>query len=250
MKKYKDKEWLNKQYGEKGRTQQDIANECEVSRTAITKWVNNFGIEKKTKKELAKESPLRWSQDIAYLAGLITSDGNLRKKEPRIGFYSGDYSLMLQAKEIAENNLNINSCTPYQKDNGVWQYEFTNRRFYYLLENMGLMPNKSKKLGKLKVPDNMFYDWLRGEVDGDGCVGIYNGYLQLGIYSGSKEFLQWISQELKKYDLVKGKGNVNEHKGAYQLRFANQDSSSIAKAIYDDAHYYLRRKYEVVREFI
>lgn len=41
--RYKDKEWLEEQYQDK--TQAEIAEECDVSRTTITRWMDKLGIE-------------------------------------------------------------------------------------------------------------------------------------------------------------------------------------------------------------
>lgn len=254
--KYKNKDWLKEQYGIRGRSQRDIARECKVGYRTVGNWINKYGIEKKTKEELAREETLNWSEDIAYLVGLITADGCLQRNKPRICFYSKDYSLIKQVREIVENNLDINECEPCRRNRNKtisWQYQFTSRKFYYFLENIGLMPNKSLKLSVLDVPNNMFLDWLRGEIDGDGCFYIRTGrnLLQLAITSGSKRFLEWVSRELKNRDLVKGEGNVRSVKvNTYQLGFANQDSKSIAEAIYNNADYYLRRKYDIVEGFI
>jgi len=251
MKKYRDEDWLKKQYGEREQSLKEIAKKCEIGKTTIWNWIHEFEIEKKTKEDIAKENPLSWSKNIAYLSGLITSDGSLRKDRPEVTFTSKDYSLVTQVKEIAEDSLNISNCTPFQINNGAWRYQFTSRCFYYFLEKMELIPDKSHKLEILNIPKNMFLDWLRGEIDGDGCFDIdpRDNYLRMSIYSSSFTFLKWISQELKKRNLVNGKGNVNKSE-CYELRFYDQDSKSIARAIYDNADYYLQRKYDIAKKFI
>lgn len=250
MKRYKDEEWLREQYREKNRLQSNIAKECGVHQTTISDWINKFGIKKKTKEIIAREDPLTWSKNVAYLSGLITSDGNLSKDQPIVKFFSKDYSLIKQAKQIVENKLDINQCTPSQQNDGVWQYRFVSRRFYYFLEDIGLMPNKSLKLGGLNVPDKYFLPWLRGEIDGDGSFYMKGNYLQLSITSGSSAFLKWVSQELRGHEFVDGKGKVNKNNASYRLMFGDKDSKSIANAIYKDANHYLRRKYNIVKEFI
>jgi len=41
--RYKDKQWLEEQYENK--TQKEIADKCGVSRTTITRWMDNHDIE-------------------------------------------------------------------------------------------------------------------------------------------------------------------------------------------------------------
>lgn len=43
--RYRDREWLERAYQEDGRTQREIAEECDVSPRTIRKYMNRFGIE-------------------------------------------------------------------------------------------------------------------------------------------------------------------------------------------------------------
>ena len=51
--------------------------------------------------------------------------------------------------------------------------QFKNRLFYDFLLSVGLTPRKSLTMGKLKIPDKYFFDFLRGCFDGDGCFYSY-----------------------------------------------------------------------------
>jgi len=44
-KKYTDREWLNTQYRENGKTMREIADECDVTAAAILKWLRRYNIE-------------------------------------------------------------------------------------------------------------------------------------------------------------------------------------------------------------
>lgn len=44
--KYRDEEWLREQYLEKGRVVRKIADDCDVDRSTIYNWLNEFGIER------------------------------------------------------------------------------------------------------------------------------------------------------------------------------------------------------------
>jgi transposase-like protein len=47
--KFRDKEWLKKQYLELGKTQEEIANECNVVRGTIRYWLNKNNIKRRYK---------------------------------------------------------------------------------------------------------------------------------------------------------------------------------------------------------
>ncbi|MDE3089655.1 MAG: hypothetical protein KGJ80_09790, partial [Chloroflexota bacterium] len=41
---------------------------------------------------------------------------------------------------------------------------------YRWLLDIGLTPNKSKSIGVLDIPDEYFFNFLRGHLDGDGTI--------------------------------------------------------------------------------
>lgn len=212
------------------------------------------------KRQKAKDNPVEWSREIAYLTGLIASDGSLRQERPDIQFASTDKGLVKQVAEIADNNFDTGEVTirSYAPDvdseyniKRIWKYAFTSRRFYFFLENIGITPNKSLTIGSLEVPDNMFFDWLRGEIDGDGNVqNRQKRGPSIRIASGSPKFLSWINNTLHKYDGVNGNSNVNNHGEAYILGFYGSDAKFIAQKMYDNTQYYLERKYDIASEFL
>lgn len=44
--RYKDEEWLEEQFVEKGRTHTDIASDCSCSGVTVGNWINKYGIER------------------------------------------------------------------------------------------------------------------------------------------------------------------------------------------------------------
>lgn len=204
--------------------------------------------------EKAKENPLSWNVEIAYLTGLITADGSLRRDKPVIQFSNKDLDLIEQVREIAENQLDINRSPLYKKEkNGYtwWKYTFTSRRFYYFLKEIGIMPNKSRIIRKIDIPVEVFWDWLRGEIDGDGCWYVSKkGNLSLQITSGSRHFLDWVYQVVDDNTSIKGKESLyHTKKNTYRLDFYQNDSIKIAKKIYSEAQYFLKRKFNIVNQF-
>ena len=57
--KYKNKEWMEEQIIEKGRTQREIAEELEVSQSTIGRWALNLGFRKKNHYEENKDKDYR-----------------------------------------------------------------------------------------------------------------------------------------------------------------------------------------------
>ena len=116
----------------------------------------------------------KWSPNLAYAVGLITTDGSLSTDKRHINLTSKDldqiqtFARLLNLKN--KIGLKKNSITGDKK---YYQIQFGNVQFYRFLLTIGLTPNKSKTLGELKMPDHYFADFLRGHLDGDGCTYSY-----------------------------------------------------------------------------
>jgi len=85
---------------------------------------------------------------------------------------------------------------------------------YRQLTEIGLTPRKSATIGPLGVPDKGFPDFLRGVIDGDGCIRRWkhptNGREQweLKIVGISRPFLEWISNTVERTWHVSGRIHV------------------------------------------
>lgn len=221
---------------------------CDLSCAA--KYNNDNRVKKKEK--LAKENPVEWNADIAYLTGLIVSDGTLQKKKPRIGFTNSDFELIEYVREIVKSELTDKTYKPQKcSRNGCvwWHYKFTSRSYYYFLKEIGVTPDKSLTIKELDIPDQYFADFLRGEIDGDGSLHKYKSKFRCAIYSGSKKFLEWIFNRLKDLVGVNG-GWIKRGKNVYELEFAINDSIKIINYIYYADRPKLTRKYRIVEKYL
>jgi len=204
------------------------------------------------KEENARNNPLKWSSDIAYLTGLIVSDGTMHRKRPRIGFTNSEFELIEYVRDIVDSEITSETYKPQKnsRDGSVWwNYMFTSRRYYYFLQEMGVTPDKSLTIGELEIPDQYFADFLRGEIDGDGSFFEYGTKFRCTINSGSKKFLEWLFTKLKDLIGVNG-GWIKEWNGVYKLGFAINDSIKISEYIYYGQQPRLTRKYRVVEKYL
>jgi len=100
---------------------------------------------------------MRWDNNLAYVVGLITTDGNLSKDGRHLDFTSKDRDLV----ETFANLLNLDNKINFKKStfnkNGIYYHiQFGNVKFYRFLEVIGLTPNKSKTIGNLLIPSYYF----------------------------------------------------------------------------------------------
>lgn len=168
--------------------------------------------------------------------GLITTDGSLSKDKRHIDFTSKDLDQVHTLVRIL--NLKNKICTKQGfKHKSCYRVQFGNVLFYKFLLNIGLMPNKSKRLANLDIPNRYFTDFLRGHLDGDGCTYSYfdprwpNSFLFYTTFiSGSKNHLEWISKKIK--ELYNVDGRLGVQKRSYNLRFAKVNSIILLNKIY------------------
>ncbi len=138
------------------------------------------------------------SAQLAYVVGLIASDGNLQKQNNCVILVSTDRELIDSAAEILQlDNPNIIESKPGFSRKPAFMLQICDYVFREFLEARGLTPNKTMTIGQLDIPDVIFMDFLRGELDGDGGWHIAKGwrdfpYLVGKFTSRSQRYLEWI----------------------------------------------------------
>lgn len=190
-----------------------------------------------------------WTPELAYVVGVIASDGNLGKDGMYLDVTSKD-------REILEHVLRILNMTHIKigkKYNGTGKeasrIQFKRTLFHSWLTSIGLTHKKSKTLGSLQIPKKFFFDFLRGEWDGDGTICCSkdkrwkNSYIvSIGFASGSIDFLTWLQNEINLR--LKTTGHIHQSSRALQLRYARKDSQKLFEAMFYSKNLpYLQRKF-------
>ena len=188
-----------------------------------------------------------WSPDVAYVVGLIATDGNLSRDGRFLAFTS---------KEI-EQIENFRRClhliaparvvrTGFGSD--CFRLQWSDRALHRWLREVGLMPAKSLCLGPLAIPDQYFVDFLRGCIDGDGSVITYtdrqhqwksSAYvyqrLYVVLFSASPSFLHWIRSSAQRLLGVDGAIRTESRSSGTlkcSLRYAKGASLTLLRQIY------------------
>lgn len=115
--------------------------------------------------------------------------------------------------------------------------------FYDFLLSIGLTPKKSLTLNKINVPEEYFFDFLRGCFDGDGCTYSYwdprwrSSYMfYLSFASGSKRFLEWIQKGVYKKLEIKSHISISrkskEKNPYYQLKYSKYSAIKLIRKMY------------------
>lgn len=210
----------------------------------------------KTYNTIMSNAKMNWKRNIAYAVGLITTDGSLSSDKRHITFVSKDIDLIKTFKRC----LNINNkITPKKSgySNKIYnKIQFGNVKFYRWLLRIGLTPNKTKTIGDIKIPEKYLPDFLRGHLDGDGCIRsfqdpVYRNSKRLYIvfYSASLKHLKWIQKRIKQSLIIHGW--IERGKNVCRLTYAKSESKTLLKFLYYNKNIpCLERKRNLIKYYL
>lgn len=249
-----DEETLRRMYAEERRTTHEIARSLGCSASTVRRWLRAFTIPVRPRGPYAERLrpngvprlPPGWSAHVAYAVGVIATDGNLSRDGRHI---------TITAKE-AEYLAVLRSCLGLTNAIGVahgghgrrsHRLQWSDRRFYDWLVEIGLTPAKSLTIGRLAVPEEFLADFFRGCLDGDGSLIVYTDryhtekndrYVYERVYvslaSASPAFLEWIRGAVHGVLGVGGSIAVRHQRRnpLFTLRYAKAESLKILRWVY------------------
>jgi intein-encoded DNA endonuclease-like protein len=132
-----------------------------------------------------------WSNDMAYILGVIVTDGCVHGNTLSISQKDYDYLKMISEKMGCNN--------PYimRKKDGVCVLIINSKHIILSLQAYGIIPRKSLVIEFPNVPEQYLGHFLRGVFDGDGYIHP-KGYIVV-FTSGSKNFAYGLFGCLKEY---------------------------------------------------
>lgn len=184
----------------------------------------------------------KWSKELAYVVGLIVTDGSLSKDMRHINFVSTDLQLIKLYKDLLKLENKIGVKTSKDKSfnrKKAYVIQFGDVLFFNFLCKIGLMPNKTKIIGCVDVPKKYYPDFIRGCFDGDGSSYSYfdkrwkNSFMfYVSFVSASKKHIYWIQKMNKKMFEIDGYITKIKDKDFYQLRYAKKEGLVITSKMY------------------
>lgn len=187
-----------------------------------------------------------WSSELAYAIGLITTDGCLSGDGRHLIFVSKDIEQINNLKKCLDLKvkIGIHKSGRQNETRACHRIQWGDVVLYDFLLTLGLMPNKSRQLGTLGIPDKYFFDFLRGHFDGDGSFYSYfdprwkfSFMFYLVFTSASRPHIDWLHNTLARFLDVQGhltttQGNSKERKEIYNLRFAKKEAVKVIEGMY------------------
>lgn len=255
MYSFNDKFYIINNY--KIKTYKEIADDLRFSERQIRHFVNHY-LENKTRKFNKRyfqyiDTPIK-----AYYLGYIYADGYITfNKEAR----NYEFGMQLQKRDIdilidLKNEIGNSHKMSYSHFEGVVHKnkvvsicDEVRLRIYSVdivkdLINHNIVPNKTYQ-DIFPELDNYFLDFLRGYIDGDGCIHITKkGYLVIHITSYGRKALDYICKRLKdEYNINSYVYEENPQK--YRLYINGFEGMRLLDLLYyDDNIQKLDRKYQ------
>lgn len=196
------------------------------------------------------DKDFKWTPELAYIVGLITTDGNLSSNGRSIVMRSSEIPLLQTFKKCLRVSNKIGRTSPcgYSRKCS-YRIQIGMVQFYRWLLKIGLTPAKTYTLGALAIPNEYFPDFLRGHLDGDGSITIYKDFyntfknqeyvytrLWLRFISVSKHHIIWLRKRIG--ELLGVHGHLwadkwkNKHVPMWVLKFGKKDSIRLLHWMY------------------
>lgn len=201
-----------------------------------------------------------WSPELAYAIGLIVTDGNVSPDMRHVSFTSKDLELVLLYRRALgiTNAIGRKGRGADRTRKKYYVVQFGSVQFIEFLLQIGVMPAKSKTVGKVHVPDQYFFDFLRGCFDGDGNYNEFvhsesrHAQLRIRLYSASEKFLVWVQGEVARC-VPKCGGWIRKEPGSsvYVLSYGKRGAVAILKRMYTrTTRFSLSRKYGIAKKYL
>lgn len=259
------REGLVKLYLDEKKSLGDIGRIYNVSRTAIYKKLSKYGIKQRSKSEARIEAQKQgklpqkffdinenffaaWSPEMAYVLGLIITDGCISK--------GGGISLCINDRELLERVKCVlgskHKIIPSKRQKGLYSFYFAREKLVKDLERFGVVPRKSLIVKFPKVPQEYLPDFIRGVFDGDGSVFFdkrrSRSPLRANFVSGSKDFIEGLQEALEYLGMPKRTIYKQKTKNgwSYMFIYDHEDSTKLFCILYKNAQdggLFLERKY-------
>jgi len=202
----------------------------------------------------------------SYWAGFIAADGCILsdRKALKLKISTKDIEhLELFKKQIEANHpIKIRKQKSYSSiKKGIVKFTescqivlFSNRLINDLFDNFNITPRKTFTYVAPNLDDENMRHFLRGYIDGDGCVHVYSKirkdrnvpHVPVIEILGTKETLSMFLLFISKVMNTNFRCKITKPSGCYSLRIAKK-SKELGYYLISDTDLYLRRKWECLK---
>lgn len=295
------RDFLLLEYCEKQKSLAEISKECGCSRQYIYKKMEQYGIPRRDKaaaREIALDSGKlkfergegeivtltktvynksffsSWTPEMAYVLGVIATDGNVDpgyRNDPtrkstracgRLKIAQKEPELLLKVLNLMECDTKLHRSeervSKGVKAGSVYFFYINDDQLYHRLLQLGITPRKSLTLKFPIIPEEYIRHFIRGCWDGDGTIYFESRSCKpvAKFVCGSKEFIQSLQLVLNDVGLPRQKIYLRKYKTqrgvgrSYTLQYTGASCAFLFEYFYNkvSSEQYLSRKYTLFKK--
>ena len=230
----------------------EICNKLKVSRTTVCRRMKLLGVSTFDYKLDTHVFDVIDTEEKAYWLGFLFADGYISSKSTQIGLCLSSVDRnhlekFIKIFKYRKEHITDTVAKCNGKEFKCCKWSLKNTHLHTTLNNLGCVPNKSLilKFPKKEIFKNedLIYNFIRGYVDGDGCLWLnQKGKLTIEIM-GTKEFLEGILEYFPNKMTLGHKDKRRPDSNTYRLIGCASNALNICSKLYDNASVYLERKY-------
>jgi hypothetical protein len=191
---------------------------------------------------------------MAYVLGFAYADGSVSvipSGKKYLYLLSTDKDIIKKIKDlVGEFPLRVQemskapSVVAHAKD--CWRIVVSDQVMCQDAYDLGIRPRKSVEWhGPPTVPDEFFWDWLRGFTDGDGSIQaptLKYPYPRIQWASGTEGFALWLNTSLRRFTWTKSGISKRRGKNCWELKLDKNLARHVIKQMYGEGRISMDRK--------
>lgn len=238
-----------------GKTIREISSYLKVSRSTVNRRLKKYNLHVPNHHNSLKFDNTVFdsidTEEKAYWLGFLYADGNIHSTMNivALNLKDSDYNHLEKFKLFlkASNNVIKTTIKVNNKEYSICKFSVCDKHFKNTLINLGCFPKKSLVLRfpilSIFKEYNLVYHFIRGYVDGDGCLTFSkNGRLNLSIL-GTKEFLEGICNIFPNmFASIRKIKRLQTN--VYTIFNCGKNADEVTYKLYHNSTIYLDRKYD------
>jgi hypothetical protein len=183
---------------------------------------------------------IEWSPEFAYAIGLLVTDGCIYSNYKTINLTSKDEEQIENFKRCLDiSNKAIMKRGSFVNGKRYFHLQIGDVKFCAFLDGIGITPHKTKTIGIVDIPDEYFFDFLRGHHDGDGTFYSYwdprwhSSFMFYTVFiSASEKHILWIREKIEELIGIRGHITTTGKTPMFALKYAKHESLILLSEMY------------------
>lgn len=225
-----------------------IAKIFNVTSEAVVRVLKKHNIERRQGSQpLVAKNPFEdlTNPEVQYWLGWLATDGCIHDNRITLGVSKKDFDILEKYCKflgLSLNNISIRLNEKFKNREEFFYLRFGSKETSDYLISLGITPKKSYTL---KINTDITPDFMRGIIEGDGTLGIYDNDPRTDFVTASEKLKNQLCKFLNKKKIIYSV-SYNEY---YRIHIRNKQALKFLNIIYyDGCTIYGNRKYEKFKQ--